>query len=265
MYQHKAMRALDRAEFIKAMQAKIGSHTTQEHWKLMPRSQVPEEHKVLDAVWSMKQKRQIKTQEVYKWKARLSVHGGQQVYGVNFWETFAPVVTWASIRLVLILSILHRWKTQQIDFVLAYPQADVETEMYMNVPKVFKMKHPGSKMSHVLKLLKNLYGQKQAGRVWHQYIHGILLELKYKPSSVDECIYYQDGLIFLCYIDDGIFASPKDAIIDAAIKELQERLELIDEGQLSDYLKVNVTVDDDGNFHLTQPHLIDQVLKELNS
>jgi hypothetical protein len=116
-------------------------------------------------------------------------------------------VTWASILLVLILSILLGWKTRQIDFVLAYPQADVETEMYIKVPKGFKMKHICSNMSHVLKLLKNLYGQKQAGRVWHQYIHGILLELGYKPSAVDECIYYPDELIFLCYIDDGILAS----------------------------------------------------------
>jgi hypothetical protein len=170
MYLHEALRAPDRAQFIKAMQAEIGSHTDRKHWKLLQRSEVPEEHKVLDSIWSMKRKRRIKTQEVYKWKARLNVHGGQQTYGVNFWETFAPVVTWAAIRLVLILSILQQWKTRQIDFVLAYPQADVETEMYMNVPKGFTMKNTGSKSSHVLQLLKNLYGQKQAGRVWHQHI-----------------------------------------------------------------------------------------------
>jgi hypothetical protein len=110
MYLHEALRALDRAEFIKAMQAEIRSHTNREHWKLMPRNEVPDEQKVLDTVWSMKQKCRIKTQEVYTWKARLNVHGRHQVYGVNFWETFAPVVTWASIQSVLILSLLHGWK-----------------------------------------------------------------------------------------------------------------------------------------------------------
>ena len=78
----------------------------------------------------------------------------------------------------------------------------------------------GSKISHVLRILKNLYGQKQAGQVWHQYTHGILLELGYKPSSVDECVYYRDELIFLRYIDDCIFASTEDKRIDAAIEEL---------------------------------------------
>jgi hypothetical protein len=136
--------------------------------------------------------------------------------------------------------------------------------MYMNVPKGFKMKHTGSKTTHVLKLLKNLYGQKQAGRVWPQYLHGILLELGYRPSSVDECVYYRDKLIFLRYIDDGIFASPEDAIIDEAIEELHAHLELTDEGQLSDYLGVNISVDKDGSFHLTQPHLISQILEEIN-
>jgi hypothetical protein len=264
MYLHEAMRAPDRAEFIKAMQAEIGSHTERKHWKLMRRNDVPDDQPVLDAIWSMKRKRRIKTQEVYKWKVRLNLYGGQQTYGVNFWETFAPVVTWASIGLVLILSILHGWKTRQIDFVLAYPQADVETDMYMNVPKGFKMWDTGSKSSHVLQLLKNLYGQKQSGRVWHQFIHGILIDLGYKPSSVDECIYYRDKIVFLRYIDDGIYASSKDSLIDAAIEELQERLELTDKGQLSDYLGVNVSVDDNGTFHLTQPHLIDQVLQEMS-
>jgi hypothetical protein len=136
--------------------------------------------------------------------------------------------------------------------------------MYMNVPRGFKMKHTGSKSSHILQLLKNLYGQKQAERVWHQYIHGILIELGYKPSAVDECVYYRDKLVFLRYLDDGIFASPEDALIEAAIKQLQSRLELTDEGQLSDYLGVNISVDAKGSFHLTQPHLIDQVLQEIN-
>ena len=132
----------------------------------------------------------------------------------------------------------------------------------MNVPKGYKMKNTGSKSPHVLQLFKNLYGQKQAGRVWHQHIHGILIELGYKPSTVDECVYYRDKLIFLRYIDAGM--SPDDARIDTAILKLRARLELRDERQLSNYLGVNIRVDDKGSFHLTQPHLIDQVLQEIN-
>jgi Reverse transcriptase (RNA-dependent DNA polymerase) len=107
----------------------------------------------------------------------LNLHGGQQEFGVNYWETYAPVVTWAAIRLILALVLIHKWHTRQIDFVLAYPQADVECDLYMKIPKGFTIQgHDQS--THVLKLLKNLYGQRQAGRVWNKLLHNNFLELR---------------------------------------------------------------------------------------
>jgi hypothetical protein len=108
-------------------------------------------------------KQRLDTRAVYKHKA------GQQTYGVNYWETFSPVVNWFSIRLTLVLSLIYQWKTRQIDFVLAFPQADVEFELYMERPRglIFEGFH---RDTHCLKLLKNLYGQKQAGLVWHEYL-----------------------------------------------------------------------------------------------
>jgi Reverse transcriptase (RNA-dependent DNA polymerase) len=130
----------------------------------MLQSRVPEGVKVLDLVWAMKRKRRIKTKEIYKWKARLNIHGGQQEYGVNYWETFAPVVIWISIRLILILSILLCWHTRQIDFILAYPQAPLKTPLFMEIPKGVTMhKMPRKAQDYVLELKKHLYGQKQAG------------------------------------------------------------------------------------------------------
>jgi hypothetical protein len=61
-----------------------------------------------------------------------------------------------------------------------------------------------------------------------------------------------------------MYVSTHDALIDAAIEDLQARLELTDEGQFSDYFGVNISIDDNGDFHSTQPHLIDQILKEIN-
>jgi Reverse transcriptase (RNA-dependent DNA polymerase) len=95
----------------------------------IPLIEVPEGTKILDCVWSMKQKQRLKTNKVYKHKARLNIHGGQQELGVNFWETYPPVVTWAAISLFLALAIICGWKSTQIDFVLAYPQAPGEYEL----------------------------------------------------------------------------------------------------------------------------------------
>jgi len=70
----------------------------------MPISAVPKGEKILDSVWAMRRKRCIGMGEVRKYKARLNAHGGQQVYGVNYWEKFAPVVKWTAIRLIMTLN-----------------------------------------------------------------------------------------------------------------------------------------------------------------
>ena len=53
---------------------------------------------------------------------------------MNYWETYAPVVKWTTIRLVMTLIMSNEWKSRQLDFVLAYPQANVEGDIYMRMP-----------------------------------------------------------------------------------------------------------------------------------
>jgi Reverse transcriptase (RNA-dependent DNA polymerase) len=162
MYWHQALQQPDSAQFIQAAKDEINTHEINKHWEVVSMDQIPKNMPILDSVWSMKQKRQLKTNKVYKHKARLNIHGGQQQHGVNYWETFAPVVTWAAIRLLLVLALLHSWFTLQIDFVLAYPQAPVECELFMQIPHGFTIAG-GNRKTHALKILRNLYGQKQAG------------------------------------------------------------------------------------------------------
>jgi hypothetical protein len=169
MYLHEALKAPDREQFIKAMVEEVQAHEGKEHWELVPKSDVPDNTLILPAVWSMKRKRRINTREVYKWKARLNVHGGKQIKNVHYWETYSPVVKWSSIRLFLTLAAIKGWRTRQVDFVLAYPQADIETTLYMEIPRGFEF--DGSRKTHCLRLKKNLYGQKQAGRVWNKHLH----------------------------------------------------------------------------------------------
>jgi hypothetical protein len=188
MYLHEALRAPDRSEFIKAMQQEVKDHKDRQHWEMIPKSQVPQGTIILPAVWSMKRKRRITTNEIYKWKARLNVHGGKQIKNIHYWETYSPVVKWSSIRLFLMLAAIRKWHTRQVDFILAYPHADIETDLYMEIPQGFETE--GYKNSHCLKLKKNLYGQKQAGRVWNQFLHRGLTQLGFKQSAVNKCVYY---------------------------------------------------------------------------
>jgi hypothetical protein len=75
------------------------------------------------------------TNEIKSHKARLNLHGGKPIYGMNYFETYAPVVTWFAIRLMIIFGIIFCWALRQVDFVMAYPQAPIEMDIYMEYHK----------------------------------------------------------------------------------------------------------------------------------
>lgn len=160
LHLNEAMVAPNEKEFCEAMFNEVESHTDNDHWEVTKREDIPPRQPVLPAAWAFRRKLQIATQEVHKWKVRLNLHGGRQEHGVNCWETHAPTVGWSAIRMFLMLSILNDHQTRQVDFVLAFPQANTECDMHMKMPQVFKF--GGSRKRHCLKLKKNLCGQRQA-------------------------------------------------------------------------------------------------------
>ena len=101
--------------------------------------------------------------------------------------------------------------------------------------------------------------------MWNQHLVKGLLDIGFKQSKVDECVFFRGKVIFICYVDDGIFASPDNKAIDKAISELKERFDIEDQGDITDYLGVNVERLDDGRIKLSQPHLIDQIIKDADS
>ena len=127
-----------------------------------------------------------------------------QEYGVNYYKTHAPVVTWFAIWLMIVFSILFNQAMRQIDFVMAFPQAPIEMDMYMELPQGIETKDGNSK-DHVLKLLQNIYGQKQAGQVWNHHLTAKLLEIGFVQSLIDDCVFYHGDTIFIVYVDNVIF------------------------------------------------------------
>ncbi len=108
-------------------------HENRKHWEVIPRSEIPPGVKAIQAIWSFKRKR-FPDGSLNKHKAQLCAHGGMQQWGVNYWETYAPVVNWISVRFLLVLSEMLQLDTRAIDFVLAFPQADLDTPVYMCLP-----------------------------------------------------------------------------------------------------------------------------------
>ena len=166
---HQAMQQPDRAEFIKAMVKELEDHHRHKHWKLVKREEIGNATTV-KAIWAFKRKHRPDG-SLIKHKARLNAHGGIQVYGHNYWDTYAPVGNWINIGMMLTLSVIHQIYITSIDFTLAFPQADVETTIYMEVP--LRCEVPEG--DYVCLLLKNLYGLKQVAKTWFECLRDSLV------------------------------------------------------------------------------------------
>ena len=149
----------DLPDFLKAMIVEVNDHTKRGHWIIRPRSAIGDQ-KPIRTVWSFKRKR-APDGTLLKHKARLCVNGATQNYGVNYWNTYTPVVSWLAVRLMFILSVIEGWYSESIDFTLAFPQAEVEIPMFVEFPVGVNVVGY-DRTTHVFGLKKKLYGMKQA-------------------------------------------------------------------------------------------------------
>ena len=131
---HEAMSSPDATGFREAMRLEFEQLTSMKAWKVVSRQKaVDEKKKIFDSVWAFKRKR-FPDGSVKKLKARLCVRGDQQEEGIDFFETYSPVVAWSTIRLLLVLSILLELKTKQVDYTLAFVHAPIDPGTYVEMP-----------------------------------------------------------------------------------------------------------------------------------
>ena len=108
------MKEPDREEFIKAMEKEINSQVKGEIYSLIHNSEVPKRDEILPAVWQMHRKREILTRRIKKYKACLNIDGSCMKKGIHYDQTYAPVVKWNSICMLLSMVAVHGWHKQQI-------------------------------------------------------------------------------------------------------------------------------------------------------
>ena len=168
--------------------------------------------------------------------------------------------------LFLILSLLLGWQSRQLDFIMAKPQAPAEMPLYMQLPQGYQ-RQGMTRKTHAIKLICNVYGQKQAGHVWNKFMDKGMRDIGFTPSTFDPCLYYRGSVLLLVYIDDCIVFRPDAQAINQVVTDLRscpQQFTVDDQGDVGDFLGIQIKWHDDGSVHLSQPQLIDSIIKDLH-
>ena len=165
--------------------------------------------------------------------------------------------------MVLILGLMMGWYTLQLDYVLAFPQAEIDVATYMEIPQGVEVEQ-GNSRDYVLRLKKNLYGRCQAPRVWSQHRDKGLKEIGFKQSKIDQCVFYKNKTIMLVYVDNAILTGPDKQEIEEIFDELDCKFNVSYEGDITNYLGVHASRTVEGDLILTQGKLINTIIRDMN-
>jgi hypothetical protein len=155
----KMKRQVDTHNFIEAQRPEIDGLMDINTFEFIPKINLAPRTRFLDLTWTYRRKRRPDG-SLKKYKAHLCVNGSRQIQGIDYTESFAPVVQWSTISMVNTLAVMNKLKGTQIDFTRAFPQAKLKEDIYLQFPAGFE--HKNEKWA--LKLKRNLYGLVQASQ-----------------------------------------------------------------------------------------------------
>lgn len=241
-----------------AMKEEINRLKELDIWTLCDR---PQGKTVIGSTWKYK----IKTNadgEIVKHKARLVAQGFAQKYGLDYHETYSPVVKRKTIRLMLALGVEKGWSCEHVDVISAYINSDIKEEVYIEQPEGFA---EGNKKKKVCRLKKCLYGLKQSGMEWYNKIRSILTNMDFKPTYADPCLFInQERKLYVCLYVDDLAVWGEDGMISWFKETLNANVEIRELGQISDFLSMRISKLPDGSISLDQRAYVDAILEEFN-
>jgi hypothetical protein len=252
----EAMNGPDAAGFMKAMEIELDTLITMKAFKVIDKKPWMN---VVSSVWAFKRKR-YPDGSIRKLKARICARGFEQIEGVDYFETFAPVVQWMTVRIVLIMTILLNLENKQIDYTAAFLQAPLDHDVYVEMPKLFQVK------GKVWKLQRAIYGLKDAPRAYFIHTKNKLEELGFRQSDADPCLFISPTVICLIYVDDALFVYKSPEEVDILTKRMKGLGMLFnEESDVAGYLGVLLDRDPDNNtITLRQSGLSQRIVEALH-
>ena len=230
----------------------------------------PENVKVLPLKWIYTVKKDLKG-IIIRYKARLVAQGFFQVFGVDYTDTYSPVAKFVSIRVMLAISMQLGLIVHTMDVDTAFLNAPLEENIWVKIPDGTQLPTGDN---GIYKLIKSLYGLKQASRCWNNLINEYLIESGFQRLEADPCIYVREiqieinGEIVIkfqivaLYVDDLIIAASNKNLITDLEKVFEARFKMKKLNKIKQILGMGVHHDKDRNtIYITQQQYIEDSVK----
>ncbi|KAM2890152.1 hypothetical protein COP2_008613 [Malus domestica] len=241
------------------MQEEVNALINTGTWSLVPKST---SHNIVGCKWVFQIKR--KPDGTIDWyKARLVAKGFNQQKGLDYIETFSPVVKPVTIRILLTFAAQFDWYLNQLDVSNAFLHGTLTESVFMHQPPGFE---DSTQPSYICHLYKSLYGLKQAPRAWYEKLHVALQSLGFHSSSSDHSLFIKkvsnSAVVFiLVYVDDILVTGPNSAECRKVIHQLSSLFPIKDLGPLHYFLGLEVKRSSSGIFICQTKYIVDLLSK----
>lgn len=234
----EALTGSEKVEWKAAMDAEFQSLLDNHTWDLVD---LPDGCKAISNKWVFKRKTNGQG-KITRHKSRLVAKGCSQREGIDYFETFSPVVRYSSIRLLMALTVKFELTIEQMDVVTAFLHGDIKETIYMKQPEGFD-----DKTGRVCRLIKALYGLKQASREWNNKLNKVLLAAGFKRCKSDPCIYIRrlgDSVVIVAvYVDDLLIFYNNTEWKDELKSILKQHFKMTDLGLANNVLGMRIDYD----------------------
>jgi len=250
--------ALKDEKWVEAMHEELNQFARNDVWFLVPKTA---EMNIIGSKWVFRNKLD-EAGVITRNKARVVAKGYNQEEGIDYGETFAPVVRLEVVRLLLAFACMSGFKLFQMDVKSAFINGFINEEVYVEQPPGFEdHQHP----NNVFKLKKALCGLKQAPRQWYKRLSNFLLSHGYERGMIDKTLFIKKSnskiILVQIYVDDIIFGATQDSLCEEFVAAMQGEFEMSMMGELSFFLGLQVKQTTDGIF-LCQSKYCKEILKK---